>query len=89
MASFLQPSMSGGELTPGLHGRVDVARYQVSLATCRNFITRSTGGADKRPGLIFRGAVKNGTQATRLLPFIYSTETKYLIEAGYLYFRFW
>lgn len=83
---FLQPSLSRGELAPGLHGRVDIAAYQVALGKCRNFITRPTGGAVKRPGFIFRGDVGS---ASRIFPFVYSTEIKYLIEAGNLYFRFW
>lgn len=89
MAKLLQPSMSGGELTPGLQGRVDLARYVISLATCRNFVTRATGGVDKRPGWYYRGSVKDPLAATRILPFIYSTSVRYLIEAGHLYFRFW
>lgn len=88
MTKLLQPSMSGGELAPGLHGRVDLARYVVSLAQCRNFIVLPSGGVQKRPGKIFRTEVKTSALATRILPFIYSTTTKYLIEAGNLYFRF-
>lgn len=86
MAKFLQPSLSRGELAPGLQGRIDIAAYQVALQRCRNFVTRPTGGAVKRPGLVFRG---NVTGASRIFPFVYSTEIKYLIEAGNLYFRFW
>lgn len=89
MAKFPQPSLSGGELAPGLHGRVDVARYLVSVAECRNFITRPTGGAVKRPGVRYNGAAKTTSRDVRLIPFVYSTEIKYLIEAGVGYFRFW
>lgn len=83
---FPQPSMSRGELSPGLHGRTDIAAYAIALARCRNAITRPTGGTIKRPGFRFRGKV---TGASRIFPFIYSTSIKYLIEAGNLYFRFW
>lgn len=89
MARFLQPSLSGGELAPGLRGRVDMARYPVSLGRSRNFITKNTGGGVKRPGQYFRGRAKYGDRFTRLIPFIYSTEVRYVIEAGDLYFRFW
>ena len=89
MGMFLQPSLSGGELAPGLQGRVDTARYQISLKTCRNVITKPTGGAVKRPGTIFRGEVKDSSKRVRLVPFIYSTEIKYLIEMGHNYMRFW
>ena len=89
MPRFPQPSLAGGEMSPGLHGRTDLARYQTSLATCRNVVTKPTGGAEKRPGWIFRGEVKHHDRETRLIPFIYSTEINYLIEAGDGYFRFW
>ena len=89
MSKGLQPSLSAGELSPGLHGRVDIARYAIALKKCRNMVVRQTGGAGKRTGYIYRGKVKTGTLAGRILPFIYSTDVRYIIEAGNLYFRFW
>lgn len=89
MPKFLQPTVSGGELSPGLAGRVDTARYATSVRLCRNYITKPTGGAAKRPGRRFRGRVKFGDKTTRIIPFIYSTLVKYLVEVGDLYFRFW
>ena len=86
---FLQPSLSGGELSPGMRGRVDLARYAISLGTCRNTITKPTGGAFKRPGTYMRGRVKFSDRPTRLIPFVYSTAVKYLVEMGDEYFRFW
>lgn len=89
MPRFLQPTMSGGELAPGLQARTDAIRYAISLATARNVITKPTGGVAKRPGLIYRGAVKDSSKPVRLIPFIYSTQVNYLIEMGDGYFRFW
>ena len=89
MSKALQPSLSAGELAPGLHGRVDLARYATAVKTMRNCVVRPTGGASKRTGTIFRGAAKVGTVKSRMLPFVYSTEVRYIIEAGNLYFRFW
>ena len=86
---FLQPSLSGGEMSPGMRGRVDLARYAVSLGRSRNFITKPTGGGEKRPGTIVRGRTKYSNRPTRFIPFVYSTEVKYLIEAGDGYLRFW
>lgn len=86
---LLQPSLSAGELDPGLHARTDLARYAIGLKTCRNVITLATGGGRKRPGTFYRGEVKTSANKTRILPFVYSTEVRYLIEAGNLYFRFW
>jgi hypothetical protein len=89
MPRFNQPSLSGGELSPGLQGRVDLARNSISLKTCRNVISKPTGGAAKRPGLMFRGQVKYNDRATRIIPFIYSTTINYLVEMGDGYLRFW
>lgn len=85
---FLQPSLSGGELSPGMRGRVDMARYAVSLGKSRNFVTKPTGGGEKRVGTFFRARAKFSGRPKRLIPFVYSTEVKYVIEAGDGYFRF-
>lgn len=89
MARFLQPSLSRGEIAPGLRGRTDLAAYMVGLAKCRNMVIKPTGGAAKRPGTRFCGRTKFANLFTRLIPFVYSTEVFYLIEAGDQYFRFW
>lgn len=86
---FLQPSLSGGELSPGLRGRTDIARYPISLGLARNFNTKPTGGGAKRSGSIFRGQVKYSNKKTRLVPFVYSNAVRYLIEMGEGYLRFW
>ena len=86
---LLQPSMSRGEMSPGLYGRVDAQTYAIGLKQCLNFITKPTGGVTKRPGLVFRGYTKTNDTRTRLIPFVYSTEIKYLVEMGEGYFRFW
>lgn len=89
MPKFSQPSLSAGELSPGMRGRVDMARYYIALGRARNFITKPTGGGAKRPGTFFRGHTKYADRLTRLVPFVYSTEVKYLIEMGHEYMRFW
>lgn len=86
---FPQPSLAGGELGPGLQGRVDISRYQTSVKKSLNFIVRPTGGLIKRPGLILAGDVKNPAKPPRIIPFVYSTEIKYLVEVGEFYMRFW
>lgn len=93
---LLQPSLSAGEIAPGLQGRVDLARYAVGLRTARNVITLPSGGARKRTGFRFRGEVKSVTLPEgetvakyRLLPFLYSTSVRYLLELGHQYMRFW
>jgi hypothetical protein len=88
MASLLQPSFAGGELAPSLQGRVDLARYAISLRTCRNFIVLPYGGVATRPGLRFVAAAKHADKKCRLLEFTFNTEQTYIIEMGDGYARF-
>lgn len=79
---LLQPSFTGGELSPSLYARVDLARYGTSLRQAKNFIVRPYGGVSNRPGSRFVGEVGNSTVRHRLIPFIYSTEIAYVLELG-------
>lgn len=82
MTSLLQPSMTGGEMAPALHARVDLARYLTSLKTCRNFIVQQYGGVVNRPGTRFVDEVADSTKSHRLIPFEFSTEQTYVLEFG-------
>lgn len=81
-------SFSGGELSPEMFARLGDAKYQSGAARLRNFITKPTGPAQRRPGFEFVRAVKDSTKAVRLIPFTYSTEQTYAIEFGEGYARF-
>lgn len=86
---LVQPSMSGGEMSPATAARVDLNRYGISLRKCRNFIVRPSGGIVNRPGLQYLGAAKAHTTQCLLLPFVVGEEAAYVIELGHLYLRFW
>jgi len=85
--SAIQPSFTGGELSPSLYGRVDLARYANSLRTCRNMISQIYGGADNRPGTKYVAGVKTHSARVRLIPFAFSTTQTYVLEFGNLYMR--
>lgn len=87
-AKLLQPSFGGGEYAEELLGRVDLARYGISGKTVRNFIVRTTGGLDTRPGTDFIGEVKDSSRATRLAPFTVSETIAYVIELSPEFMRF-
>lgn len=83
MAVVRQTSFSGGELSPMLHGRTDLAKYAVGLRRCRDFFISRHGAAVSRPGMQFLGEV--GTLLplnphVRLIPFIFSDDTSYVLE---------
>lgn len=69
--SVLQPSFSGGELAPTLAARVDIARYSISLKTCKNFTVMQHGGVRNRPGTKFVDETASNAQA-RLIRFKFS-----------------
>jgi len=79
-------SFSAGELYL-LSTREDLAKYQSGCSVMENMIPMPQGGAQKRPGTKYVATAKDST-AVRLLPFQYSTEQSYVIEAGNQYMRF-
>lgn len=83
-------SFAGGELSPGLAARADLARYQSGLKTCRNFLVQRHGGVSNRPGLRFIGECKTNGSNKRLLRYTHEDPLEsVLIEAGEGYLRFW
>lgn len=78
--SIYQATFAGGELAPAGYGRVDLARYQNSLKTCRNFIVRVMGGVYNRPGTGFVCELRDSLKQGRLITFQYSTEQGYCLQ---------
>lgn len=81
-------SFAGGEMSPEMFGRLDDVKFQTGVAYMRNFIALPQGPAENRPGTKFVREVKTSANATRLLPFTYSTTQTVVIEMGAGYFRF-
>jgi hypothetical protein len=71
-----------------MFGRIDDAKFQSGLATCRNFVVKPQGPAQNRAGFQFVRAVKDSTKKTNLIPFTFSTTQTMMIECGAGYFRF-
>jgi len=86
-AHDIQTSFTGGELSPLLDGRVDIAAYKVGCRSLRNFQLLSFGGARRRRGTSFRAAAKNATKRARLVPFVFSQSQAYVLEFGDGYIR--
>ena len=84
---IIQPSFNGGELSPALHGRVDLTKYASGLKICKNFVVQGYGGITNRPGLDYIAPVKDHDVQTRLIPFQFSTTQVYALEFGDLYMR--
>jgi hypothetical protein len=81
-------SFSGGEFSPELHQRVDIAKFATGARTLRNFTVAPSGVAHNRPGTHFGFKTKHADKKARALPFEFSSSQRYVIEAGDAYFRF-
>ena len=83
----IQDVFTRGEISPRLHARASLDLYRAALSRCENFVTLPHGGIRKRGGTYFVGEVKSSAKATRLIPFIFSSEQAYCLEFGDLYIR--
>jgi hypothetical protein len=82
-------NFTGGELSPRLDGRNDLAKYNSGCKTLENMIVYPHGAAARRSGTSFVAEVKDSTKKTRLIPFEFSTTQTYMLEFGDEYIRFY
>lgn len=87
MSKQVQPSFAGGEISPAIAARVDLAKRSVAVELAENFVTKFTGGMDSRSGQRFVARAKS-TGNVRLLPFEFNTEQTFILEVGGEYIRF-
>jgi hypothetical protein len=88
-ASPAQNSFAGGELSPLLEGRQDLAKYPVGCRMQRNFRPLIQGPTRKRGGSGYLSAVKDSTDQTWLAPFVFSETDAVVLEFGEQYVRFY
>lgn len=88
-APYGQWAFSQGEISPGLYGRVDLARFKVGASTQRNMFTKFSGGAYSRAGTAYTGFSKQTGRSypPRLIPFQFSISQGLALEFGNQYFR--
>ena len=82
MTRYTQKSFTGGELSPALYSRNDLAKYAIGLKTLKNGFVRAEGCISNRAGLELVTEVKNHSEKVRLIPFSFNTEQTYIIEFG-------
>jgi hypothetical protein len=83
------PSFNAGEVSPFIDARTSLEKYRSACRTLENFQILPYGGVIRRPGTQFLGATKSATTQTRLIGFNFSTTTRFIIEMGAGYMRFW
>jgi hypothetical protein len=89
MSNPLLSSINSGEFSPRIEARVDFERYPNAAKRLRNMMLYPQGGVTRRPGSRFIKEVKTSSAETTLIPFEFSEEDAYMIEAGDGYFRFY
>lgn len=87
-ANPLQAAFNAGEIGPRLAARVDFAKYGHAAARVENLIPLPQGGLTRRPGTRFVATAADHDSRPKLLPFEFSTEQAYVLEAGEGRFRF-
>ncbi len=75
----IQRLFTGGEIDPALRSRSDLGKYVSGLSLCENYIAKSQGGADTRPGTKYIDEIKNMAAKGRLIPFSFNTEQNYIL----------
>jgi len=85
--TLLKNNFTGGEWSPLLEGRSDLEGYRSACRRMENMRPMVHGGAVMRGGLEFIAEARTGSKPVRLIAFNYSTNTRYVIEAGDKYFR--
>jgi len=75
---YLQSNLTSGELTPELHARVDINKYNNGVASAENMVILPHGGMRRRPGL--SKITDTHTEKSRIEPFVFNTTQKYIIQ---------
>ena len=74
-----QASFTGGEISPDLNDRIDLAKYSTACKALENMQIMPHGGVYKRTGFRY---LANVTEPVRLMPFIFSVDQTYMLAWG-------
>lgn len=80
---------NGGIWSEVLKGRYDLGNYKSASRTCDNFIPTRYGQVEKRSGTKHIGYAKHDDKVCVLHAFQFSVTTKFILEFGEYYVRFW
>ena len=75
---YLQSNLTAGELTPQLHARTDINKYNNGVAIAENMVILPHGGLRRRPGLSKITDTLVASDA-RMSPFVFNTDQKYIV----------
>ncbi len=87
--ALVTTNFTGGEFSPKLQGRTDLEKFNASAKLLSNWVILKQGGIQARPPLVYKGEIRTSTQAGRIIPFVYSATTAYILEFSFGYMRVW
>jgi hypothetical protein len=73
-------AFNAGEVTPYLRHRIDIDKADSAAELMENFLAMPYGGVMKRPGLHWLKSLGGAQRNSRLLPFIASDGSRYLLH---------
>ena len=87
-------SFTGGETSPKVDARIDIAKYKAMMRQCLNVVPYKSGGFTRSPGTQMMAQCKlantaGHNYAVRSEPFIFSPQTTFELEFGNKYVRFY
>lgn len=84
----IMSTFARGELTPKLHGRVDIQHYQQSLATATNWIVSRQGGLRRRSGFRYIHPLRDSSEVGHLVRFEFNAQQAYALCLNNGFIRF-
>lgn len=83
-ASPIKTNFNGGQISPLVHGRIDLDRYAAAVNLCQNWIPTIQGPVTRRPGSLYisDGISSALADKSRLVPFEFNVEQAYVLEFG-------
>jgi hypothetical protein len=90
-ADIVKYAFIAGEISPTLHGRTDLTKYDLAVAEGLNFFVDYRGGLSSRPGTEFVDTVHLGDLNTRMFTFAFAPNiaNSYVVLFGDHYIRFY
>jgi hypothetical protein len=89
----LKTNFNGGEASPRLDGRPDLAKYQNMASVLENYLIFPQGGIFRRYGTRIVAECKDSAALVNrvavIRPFIFSRTDSFVLEFGHLYIRFY
>lgn len=82
-------NFNAGELSPLVDARSDIDKYYSGCRVMENMVPLVEGGATRMPGTYYVTTTKTQSEASRLIPFQFSTTQAYVLEFGEEYIRFY